>query len=176
MTSPQSELAVSAEESSASDRMMRVRSVWSSARHASDWPSTARRNEIDCVATMGIQPRLPRQCERLLVAGGDPPPSVRKLWYTSHRNTAGLHSRDGRRAISAGRRSRVWSHACYSITPTARESTELVPAGMFRQYQLILSRIADEHPPAFRDSVASFLLHRPPHHRELASPNRHHSA
>ena len=49
----QSVLAICADESSASDRRMRVRSDWSSARHASDWPSTARSYEIDCVATMG---------------------------------------------------------------------------------------------------------------------------
>ena len=49
----QSVLAICADESSASDRRMRVRSDWSSARHASDGPSTARSYEIDCVATMG---------------------------------------------------------------------------------------------------------------------------
>ena len=46
-------LAVCADESSASDRKIRVRSVCSSARHASDLPSTARSDEIDCVATIG---------------------------------------------------------------------------------------------------------------------------
>ena len=53
-TWPQSVLAICADESSARDRKMRVRKVWSSARHASDWPSTACNDEIDCVATMGI--------------------------------------------------------------------------------------------------------------------------
>ena len=55
VTWPHSVLAICADESSASDRKMRVRSVWSSARYASDWPSTARSDEIDCVATMGIR-------------------------------------------------------------------------------------------------------------------------
>ena len=53
-TWPQSVLAICADESSASDRKMGVRSVWSSSRHASDCPSTARSDEIDCVVTIGI--------------------------------------------------------------------------------------------------------------------------
>ena len=54
-TWPHSSLAIWAEASSLSDRKIRVRSVCNSARHASDDPNTARNEEIDCVATIGMQ-------------------------------------------------------------------------------------------------------------------------
>ena len=39
-----------------------------SARHAADWPSTARNDEVDCVAPIGMS-RAWREGERLFVAG-----------------------------------------------------------------------------------------------------------
>ncbi len=53
-TWPHSVLPICADQSLASDRKMRVRSAWEQ-RHASDWPNTARNDEIDCVATIGIR-------------------------------------------------------------------------------------------------------------------------
>ena len=52
---------------------------------------------------------------------------------------AGRKTRAGRRCISAGRRSSVWSHACFRSTPTARDRAGFVPAGMFRHSTLPLS-------------------------------------
>ena len=138
-TWPHNVLAICADESSANDRKMRVRSVWSSARHASDWPSTARSDEIDCVATIGMSRDWRVSANIFSSPAGSSSPTVTKLWYSSQRNIAGRHTRAGRRAISAGRRSSVWSHACLSITPTARDSAGFVPAGMFRHRTLPLS-------------------------------------
>ena len=54
-TCPHSSLAILADASSLRDRKIRVRSVYNSARQASDDPNTDRSEEMDCVATMGIQ-------------------------------------------------------------------------------------------------------------------------
>ena len=55
MTEPHISDAIFAEPSSESDRKIRVRSVWTSVRHASPEGSTERSEEIDCVATIGMQ-------------------------------------------------------------------------------------------------------------------------
>ena len=69
MTLPHISDAILAEDSSESDRKIRVRSVWTSVRQASVPDSTERSEEIDCVATIGMQRHCRRQRERLLVAG-----------------------------------------------------------------------------------------------------------
>ena len=49
---------------------MRVRSVCNSDRHASDLrlPNTARNEEIDCVATIGMQRHCPGQSKGFFIA------------------------------------------------------------------------------------------------------------
>ena len=54
-TCPHNSLAILALASSLRDKKIRVRSVCKSARHASDDPNTARSDEIDWVATIGMQ-------------------------------------------------------------------------------------------------------------------------
>ena len=69
-TWPHNVPTICADESSASDRKMRgAKRLEQRPAKPSDRPSTARSDEIDCVATMGIQARPPRQREHLLVAG-----------------------------------------------------------------------------------------------------------
>ena len=68
MTEPHISDATRADASSDSDRKIRVRSVWTSVRHASPEGSTERSEEIDCVATIGYAAALARERERLLVA------------------------------------------------------------------------------------------------------------
>ena len=54
-TCPHNSDAILADASSLSDRKMRVRSVCNSELHASELPKTARSEEMDCVATIGMQ-------------------------------------------------------------------------------------------------------------------------
>ena len=54
-TLPHISEAILAEDSSLSDRKIRVRRVWTSVRQASVPDSTERSEEIDCVATIGMQ-------------------------------------------------------------------------------------------------------------------------
>ena len=82
---------------------MRERSVWSSARHASDWPSTARSDEIDCVATMGIR-RNCRVSANLLVAGGSSsPPRANGLVFVAQKTVSRELPRAPRRAPGCDR-------------------------------------------------------------------------
>ena len=55
MTLPHISEAILAEDSSESERKIRVLSVWTSVRQASVPDSTERSEEIDCVATIGMQ-------------------------------------------------------------------------------------------------------------------------
>ena len=54
-TCPHNSDAILADVSSLKDRKIRVRSVCNSARQASDDPNTERSEEMDCVATIGMQ-------------------------------------------------------------------------------------------------------------------------
>ena len=55
--------------SSLKDRKIRVRSVCKSARHASELPSTARNEDMDWVATIGMHRHCRVKCKGFLIAG-----------------------------------------------------------------------------------------------------------
>ena len=86
---------------------------------------------MDCVATIGTSRHCRVSANAFSSPLGSSSPTVAKLWYSSHRTWAGRKTRCGDRCMCAGRRSRVCSQACLSMTPTARASAGLVPAGMF---------------------------------------------
>ena len=64
-------------------------SVRSSARHASDQPNTARSDEIDCVATIGISRDWRVSANAFSSPAGSFSPTVANVWYSSHRNMGG---------------------------------------------------------------------------------------
>ena len=70
MTLPHISDAIRADDSSDSDRKIRVRSVWRSVRQASPPRSTERSEEIDCVATIGTQRHCRVSANAFLVARG----------------------------------------------------------------------------------------------------------
>ena len=97
---------------------MRVLSVWSSARHASDWPSTARSDEIERVATIGISRDWRVSANIFSSPAGSSSPTVANVWYSSQRNMAGRKTRSDRRCMSATRSTfskrlaNAWSGCC----------------------------------------------------------------
>ena len=78
-TWPHSSLAILADASSLRDRKIRVRSVCKSARHASDDPNTARSDEIDWVATIGMQRHCRVSAKDFRRPMGRPRPRTRRL-------------------------------------------------------------------------------------------------
>ena len=130
MTEPHISDAIRAEDSSESERKIRVLSVWTSVRHASPEGSTERSEEIDCVATIGMQRHCRVSANAFSSPAGSSWPTVANAWYSSQMNTAGRRSRPGRRAASTGRRSSACIHAFLSSTPMARARAGFAPAGM----------------------------------------------
>ena len=89
MTLPHISEAILAEDSSESDRKIRVRSVWTSVRQASVPDSTERSEEIDCVATIGMQRHCRVSANAFSSPAGSSWPTVANAWYSSQMNTAG---------------------------------------------------------------------------------------
>ena len=89
MTLPHISEAILADDSSLKDRKIRVRSVWTSVRHASVPDSTERSEEIDCVATMGTQRHCRVSANAFSSPDGSSWPTVANAWYSSQMNTAG---------------------------------------------------------------------------------------
>ena len=89
-------------------------------RQASPLPVTERSEEIDCVATIGMQ----RDCRLSPNAFSSPlgsaSPTVANDWYSSHRKMAGRKNLLGILRMSAGRCNSAPSQLCLSITPIAR--------------------------------------------------------
>ena len=89
MTLPHISDAILADASSDSDRKIRVRSAWTSVRHASPEGSTERSEEIDCVATIGMQRHCRVSANAFSSPDGSSCPTVANAWYSSQMNTAG---------------------------------------------------------------------------------------
>ena len=66
-----------------------MRSVWTSVRHASPEGSTDRSEEIDWVATIGMQRHCRVSANAFSSPAGSSWPTVANAWYSSHTNTAG---------------------------------------------------------------------------------------
>ena len=89
MTLPHISDAIRADDSSDSDRKIRVRSVWRGVRQASPPGSTERSEEIDCVATIGTQRHCRVSANAFSSPEGSSWPTVANAWYSSQMNTAG---------------------------------------------------------------------------------------
>ena len=109
-----------------------MRRVCKRVRHASELPSTDRNEEMDWVATIGMQRHCRVRAKDFSSPEGSSSPTEANDWYSSQMNTAGRKYRPGDDFISAGRRRSACSQAFLSMTPIARASAGLVPAGMFR--------------------------------------------
>ena len=89
MTLPHISEAILAEDSSESERKIRVLSVWTSVRQASVPDSTERSEELDCVATIGMQRHCRVRANAFSSPEGSSCPTVANAWYSSQMNTAG---------------------------------------------------------------------------------------
>ncbi len=89
MTEPHISDAILADDSSDRDSKIRMRSVWTSVRHASPEGSTERSDESDCVATMGMQRHCRVSANAFSSPEGSSWPTVANAWYSSQMNTAG---------------------------------------------------------------------------------------
>ena len=88
-TWPHMSLAILALASSLKDRKIRVRRVWSKVRQASPPWTTERSEEIDCVATMGMQRLCRVRAKACSSPAGSSCPTVAKAWYSSQMKAAG---------------------------------------------------------------------------------------
>ena len=88
-TCPHNSDAILALASSLKDRKIRVRSVCSSARHASELPSTARNEDMDWVATIGMHRHCRVKAKDFSSPVGSSSPTEAKDWYSSQIKTAG---------------------------------------------------------------------------------------
>ena len=88
-TCPHNSDAILALASSLKDRKIRVRSVCSSARHASELPSTARNEDMDWVATIGMHRHCRVSAKDFSSPVGSSSPTDAKDWYSSQIKTAG---------------------------------------------------------------------------------------
>ena len=103
---------------------MRVRSVWRSARHASDWPSTARSAEIDWAATMGISRDCRVSANIFSSPAASSSPTVPKVWVLVEQEHRRAEDAPDRRSISAGQRLR--GGGVDSTTPPSSRSAQMI--------------------------------------------------
>ena len=81
--------AISALASSLTLRKIRVRSVCSNVRHASELPSTERSELMDCVATIGMTRHCRVRAKAFSSPLGSSSPTLANAWYSSQMKMAG---------------------------------------------------------------------------------------